>query len=80
MVVNIFDSEIECAKCNKQIEDSLNLCEFMNKFYHIDCFHCQYCDCSLKIPIGGQIFGPVPLLDKYGNLVCMNDYAKYVLK
>jgi hypothetical protein len=77
MVVNGFSSEINCSKCNKTINDALSLCEFMNKFYHIDCFRCKYCDKSLTIPINGQICGPLPMLDQYdGSLVCMDDYIR----
>ena len=42
MVVNGFENEIECSKCNETINDGL--CQFMNKYYHIECFKCKYCE------------------------------------
>jgi hypothetical protein len=74
MVINGFENEIECSKCNKTINEGL--CQFMNKYYHLECFKCKYCECSLKIPILNQFCGPLPILDKYDQLVCMDDYIK----
>ena len=76
MVINGFENEISCSKCNKIVNNGLELCDFMNKFYHIDCFRCQYCNCNLKTSNLNQFCGPLPLIDKYGHLVCMNDYIK----
>ena len=74
-----------CKCCNKEILDINESIEFMGNLYHLLCFRCKSCTQQLNLYNNNHMMMihngnlNLPYMDKYGNLMCINDYIRYVL-